>query len=168
MGELVTYRNLFITWFFAGVWHGAAYHYIAWGLWQGIMIGIQRGFTRTQVWKTLNEKGGIIYDIFCRVFTMFCLSFGFVLFRAENMNKAMEMIKSMLFINITFSSLNGYENWRYGVLLIICFLASYIFSKRNIETMSTSPYKLAMANTVSILLILFFGFEGTNFLYFQF
>ena len=99
---------------------------------------------------------------------MFCLSFGFVLFRAENMNKAMEIIKSMLFINITFSSINGYENWRYGVLLIICFLASYIFSKRNIETMSTSPYKLAMANTVSTLLILFFGFEGTNFLYFQF
>jgi D-alanyl-lipoteichoic acid acyltransferase DltB (MBOAT superfamily) len=28
LGELVTYRNLFITWFFAGVWHGAAYHYI--------------------------------------------------------------------------------------------------------------------------------------------
>jgi D-alanyl-lipoteichoic acid acyltransferase DltB (MBOAT superfamily) len=168
LGELVTYRNLFITWFFAGVWHGAAYHYIAWGLWQGIMIGIQRGFTRTRVWKTLNEKGGFIYDLFCRVFTMFCLSFGFVLFRAENMKKAMEMIKSMLFINIPFSSINDYENWRYGVLLIICFLASYIFSKRNIETMSTSPYKLAMSNTVSILLILFFGFEGTNFLYFQF
>ncbi len=27
---LFTYRNIFITWLFGGVWHGAAYHYVAW------------------------------------------------------------------------------------------------------------------------------------------
>jgi alginate O-acetyltransferase complex protein AlgI len=167
-GEWITYRNLFITWFFAGVWHGAAYHYIAWGVWQGVMIGIHRIYTKTNLWKVVNERGGIFYDVFCRIFTMFCLSFGFVMFRAEDMKKAITIIRSMLFINTSWSSIQDYENWRYGVLLIICFTVSYIFSKRNIESMSPTPYKLVMANTVSIFLILFFGFEGTNFLYFQF
>ena len=167
-GEHITYRNLFITWFFAGVWHGAAYHYIAWGLWQGIMIGIHRVYSRSQVCKLLNENGGNFYDISCRIFTMFCLSFGFVMFRAENMAKVKEIISSMILFNYTEGSITTYSNWRYGVLLIICFTASTIFSKRNIESMSSSPFKLMMANTVSIFLLLFFGFESTNFLYFQF
>ncbi|NBU97371.1 MAG: MBOAT family protein, partial [Spirochaetia bacterium] len=167
-GELITYRNLFITWFFAGVWHGAAYHYIAWGLWQGVMIGIHRFYSKTRISKILNENGGNFYDIFCRVFTMFCLSFGFTMFRAENMVKVREIISSMLFLNLNEGSIFDYSNWRYGVLLFICFTASTIFSKRNIESMSSSPFKLMMANTVSIFLLLFFGFESTNFLYFQF
>ena len=167
-GELTTYRNLFITWFFAGVWHGAAYHFIAWGLWQGVMIAIHRVYSKTEICSKLNASGGKVYDLFCRIFTMFCLSFGFVMFRAETMKKILEIIKSMLFFNHSFFDIRTYSNWRYGVMLFICYSASYIFSKRNIESMSPHPYKLAMANTVSIFLILFFGFESTNFLYFQF
>ena len=29
-GNYITYQNIFITWLFGGIWHGADYHYIAW------------------------------------------------------------------------------------------------------------------------------------------
>lgn len=167
-GEFKTYRNLFITWFFAGVWHGAAYHYIAWGLWQGVMIGIHRIYSKLSIHSLINEKGGWFYDVFSRIITMYFLGFGFVMFRAETMTKAWEMIQEMLFLSKPISSIQTYSNWRYGLLLILCFTASHIFSKRNVESMENSPNKMILANVFSILIILIFGFESSNFLYFQF
>ncbi|HMZ59871.1 MAG TPA: MBOAT family O-acyltransferase [Leptospiraceae bacterium] len=169
-GELRTYRNLFITWFFAGVWHGAAYHFISWGVWQGIMITAQRLFNRTKFSEMLNKKGGMIYDIFCRILTMFCLSFGFAMFRAKTMTDVWAMHKAMLFIDRPFTVDMTYRNMEYGILLFICFTASYIFSKRNLEYMQEKGgMKLVITNTVAILLILFFGItEAQGFLYFDF
>jgi alginate O-acetyltransferase complex protein AlgI len=167
-GEFKTYRNLFITWFFAGVWHGAAYHYICWGLWQGIMITIHRVYSKTKIWSYFQSLNSKSYDFFARVITMYSLGFGFVMFRAETLQKAYEMILTMLFISKPISSISSYSNWNYGVLLIICFITSTIFSKRPIESMGDSKLKMTLANITSILLLLWFGFESTNFLYFQF
>ncbi|MBE7413546.1 MAG: MBOAT family protein [Leptospiraceae bacterium] len=165
---LFTYRNIFITWLFGGVWHGAAYHYIAWGVWQGIMITIHREYSKTKLREFFHSKGGLIYNIFSRFLTMYCLGFGFVMFRAETMTKAWEMIQSMLFLK-NISQIKRYANWEYGVLLIICFFASSFFSKRNIEFMATSKNKLTYLNIAAIFLLLIFGVtESQNFLYFAF
>ncbi len=168
-GELKTYRNLFITWFFAGVWHGAAYHFIAWGIWQAIMLGIYREYSKTFLHKYLNEKGGLAYDVFSRIFTKYCLGFGFVMFRAQTMQDAWNMIQSMLFIKGKLE-INSYQNWDYGLLLVICYVGSYIFSKQDIERVAqTKPNQLIYFNTLCAFLLLFFGItESQNFLYFAF
>lgn len=118
----------------------------------------------------LNKKGGMIYDIFCRILTMFCLSFGFAMFRAKTMTDVWAMHKAMLFIDRPFTVDMTYRNMEYGILLFICFTASYIFSKRNLEYMQEKGgMKLVITNTVAILLILFFGItEAQGFLYFDF
>lgn len=168
----VTYRNIFITWLFGGVWHGADYHYIAWGLWQAVMLSIHRIYSTTNLRNFLNAKGGIIYKGFASVFTIFCLAFGFVMFRAQTtptgtaMQHTIGMIKSMLFLTENSRSLEGYSNYDYGILLVICFIASYIFSKRNLETIGN---KLLFANIVAVFLILIFGVtESQTFMYFVF
>ncbi|MDX1959399.1 MAG: MBOAT family O-acyltransferase [Leptospiraceae bacterium] len=171
-GQWKTYRNLFITWFFAGVWHGAAYHFISWGVWQGVMITVQRLFKTTKISVILNEKGGFVYDLFCRVFTMFCLSFGFVMFRSETMKDCFAMHKIMLFQSkISFLDEKGdllYRNIEFGILLFICFFASYFFSKRNLETMHEKRNLLMITNITAIFLILIFGAEPSTFMYFAF
>lgn len=168
-GELKTYRNLFLTWTFAGIWHGAAYHFLGWGIWQGIMLAIHREYSKTKFHKWVNENGGSLYNLFSRVFTMFCLGFGFVMFRAQTMQDAWSMIQTMLFFGTSQPSLR-YQNWDYGLLLAICFTTSYYFSKRNLEVMaSEGGNKLLYANIASIFLLLFFGVtESQNFLYFAF
>ncbi|MBM9576155.1 MBOAT family protein [Leptospira sp. 201903070] len=166
----LTYRNIFITWFFAGVWHGAAYHYIGWGLWQGIMILVNREYGRTKVAAFLNEKGGRIYDIAARVFTMFCLTFGFIMFRAETMEKAIPMMKALVFwVPGGFSSVKGYTNYTYGLLLIVCFAASYLFAKNNIEKIVESRWKFILFFLANVFMLLIFGItESQSFLYFAF
>ncbi|MCB1175998.1 MAG: MBOAT family protein, partial [Leptospiraceae bacterium] len=158
----------YITWFFAGAWHGAAYHYIGWGLWQGIMLAIHREYSKTPIYTWINEKGGRAYDIFSRVFTMFGLGFGFVMFRATTMTQAWEMIQRMLFFHG--AKIDRFINLDYFGLLVICYIASYFFSKRNLEYYAAEkPQKLMYANLASVLLLLFFGVtESQNFLYFAF
>ncbi|WP_411821354.1 MBOAT family O-acyltransferase [Leptospira sp. 'Mane'] len=163
-------RNIMITWLFAGLWHGAAYHYVAWGVWQGVMLLGHKFYSGTTAAAALNEKGGKTYDLFARVFTMFCLSFGFIMFRAESMEKAISMMKSLVFIRSAEQPLWRWDNYHYGILILICFIASYVFSKRQIPSiLKGNPFKFTAFVIVNIYLLLLFGVtESQNFLYFQF
>tara|TARA_R110002110_G_scaffold168566_7_gene370107 strand:+ start:4107 stop:5558 length:1452 start_codon:yes stop_codon:yes gene_type:complete len=42
LGEAKTYRNLFLTMFLGGIWHGAAWTFIFWGVFHGTMLGVER------------------------------------------------------------------------------------------------------------------------------
>ncbi len=168
---LMTYRNLYITWLFAGLWHGASYHYIAWGIWQAIMLTAFREYSKTRFADWINQKGGIFYDIACRVFTKFCLAFGFAMFRAETMEKAWEIILSMLFLGDGSRTIDTYDNYQYGLVLIICYIVSYLFSTRKVEWVVSHEkgYIFTVFLLVNIFLILIFGVtESQNFLYFAF
>ena len=86
------YANMLLIWVLTGIWHGPAYHYIAWGVLQFVMIAIHRMYSGTAAASWLNEHGGRSYDIAARVVTMFFLCFGFIYFRAPDMDTAHLMI----------------------------------------------------------------------------
>lgn len=168
VSELMQYRNLFITWLFAGVWHGAAYHYICWGVWQGVMLLVHREYSMTSFSRFMNERGGKAYDIFSRVFTKFWLAFGFIMFRAEDMPKAWDMMKSLVFLT-DHSRKMTFTNYQYGILLIICYIAAYIFHKNKVEKVALNGNGFAYIFLVTTFLLLVFGVtESQNFLYFAF
>lgn len=170
----LTYRNLYITWLFAGLWHGAAYHYVAWGIWQAIMLTVFREYARTRFAEWINGQKGLlgkVYDLWARVFTMFCLAFGFAMFRAETLEKAWEIMKSMVFLGSGPKAIEGYQNYHFGFVLLVCFIASYVFSSRKVGwvTSHKKPWVFPLFIVVNILLIMIFGVtESQNFLYFAF
>jgi alginate O-acetyltransferase complex protein AlgI len=45
------YRNLFIVWFLTGLWHGASWNFILWGLYFGVLIGFERIYLNKQLQK---------------------------------------------------------------------------------------------------------------------
>ncbi len=47
-GDINTYRNLFITMFLGGLWHGAAWNFVVWGVYHGIILMIYRPFREKQ------------------------------------------------------------------------------------------------------------------------
>ena len=86
-----TVRNLFIVWLLTGLWHGANWTFIVWGILNGALIIIERVL---HVPKRLAEGSAmprIIYAVFIRVFH--CVQFA--VFRSTSLGNAWLYLKTM-------------------------------------------------------------------------
>ncbi|WP_407712693.1 MBOAT family O-acyltransferase [Clostridium sporogenes] len=87
-----TYLNLFIVFFTTGLWHGSSWNFIAWGIWNGIFIIIE---------KIINKKRWYIKipSFIKTTITMFIVILGWVLFRANGLMDAINYLLIMFGIN---------------------------------------------------------------------
>lgn len=90
-GKWKTYRNLLIVFFATGIWHGASWNFIVWGLYYGIFLILERGIFG----KILEKTPKIIQ----RIYALIVILIGWVFFRADNLSQALEYIKSMFSFN---------------------------------------------------------------------
>ncbi len=79
--------NLFIVWFLTGVWHGANWTFIVWGLMYFVLITAEK---LTDFENKLKKCGWLKY-----IYTIMFVLFGWVLFRTQNLTAAMEYFKAM-------------------------------------------------------------------------
>ena len=77
-----TCRNLFLVFFCTGLWHGAAWTFVAWGLIHGTLVILER----------LNLVPLIKNKITGTVYTLFFVTMAFVVFRADSLSQAWEMV----------------------------------------------------------------------------
>ena len=82
--------NLFVVWFLTGVWHGASWNFIFWGLMYFVILTFEKLSGYPKNFRRSWQKG--LYQ----VFTLLCVVIGWVFFRAENMTAAVGFCKSML------------------------------------------------------------------------
>lgn len=93
-GKRKTLRNLLIVFLISGVWHGAGWTFIIWGLLHGVGIVIQRIFRN---FKKINTKMSWLI-------TIIYINITWVFFRAENLQQACKFIYKMF--NIFHSNIN--------------------------------------------------------------
>lgn len=166
--RLLVHRNIMITFVFGGLWHGAAYHFLAWGLWHSTMLSVEREYSATDLSKWLNQKGGILYDLFCRIFTMICLGAGLPFFRSETMRDAWSMLGKMFFVSPNSYS-QSFQNLNYFKLVVICFVTGYVFEKFQLKRIVVSTALFTLFILGNFFLLLSFGVrEAKNFIYFAF
>jgi D-alanyl-lipoteichoic acid acyltransferase DltB (MBOAT superfamily) len=181
VGRVRTYLNILAVWLFAGIWHGPAYHFIAWGLWQWVMISAHRVFSGSAAHRWINRRGGIPYDLFSRVITIFCLIFGFIWFRAETLTIATRMQGMLFGISDLPAIIAGRSpsaapisvpvHTPYIALLALLFLYDYVMKRFQIEYFleDRNRNKLVGLLTGMIAAILILSSpESSDFLYFQF
>lgn len=76
--------NLFVVWCLTGIWHGAEFTFWIWGLYYFVLLQIERTFDLAK--KAADAKG--IKLVFFRLVTLVLVVFGWVFFRAENLQAA--------------------------------------------------------------------------------
>jgi D-alanyl-lipoteichoic acid acyltransferase DltB (MBOAT superfamily) len=86
-GKARTYRNLLITMLLAGLWHGAAWNFVLWGLLHGIYLAAHRMFLKGGKVQVLPPSGLIrrTADFFRMVFTFHLVAVSWVLFRSNDL-----------------------------------------------------------------------------------
>ena len=110
-------RNIFVVWILTGLWHGAEWTFILWGLCNFVFILCERLF---------NFEKWNMHNLFKHIYALSIIVIGWVMFRASNLEQAFIYIKNMFGLNS-----NGLLSTRalmfvreYGVF----FIAGIIFS----------------------------------------
>lgn len=116
-GNFKTYRNLFITWALTGLWHGASWNFILWGLFFGVLIIIERlGFGK--ILEKLPSAVSMLY-------TFVMVLFGWVLFDTDTLSDAGRYYAAMF--GAGGSLVDSYARYTIAsnaVMLVLCILIS--------------------------------------------
>ena len=113
-GKFRKYFNIFVVWFLTGLWHGASWNFILWGLYFGTILVIEKKF-----FLKFFEKHKIIGNIVTNILVVI----GFVFFYNEK-NILDIFIKMFTGRGISFTNVStNYYLLNYFVLLIISFIA---------------------------------------------
>lgn len=166
---------LFCVWFFTGLWHGAAVHYVVWGLYYAVILIV--GVFMANNFKKWKKKLGIPKDskwfkVFCIIRTLIIVTFGELIFRANSMADVGYILKkiasdfSLSVASVSNSILPFTEDntaISYGAVAIICALAMFItelFAYNGKDTFKKHKYLNAFILIVVTLLFGVFGESG--------
>ena len=84
-----TYVNLFVVFLLTGLWHGASWSFVVWGVWNGVFII----FEKITGWHKDTED--IFVAMIKHIYTIFVFVLGWVIFRSEDLSYAVVYIKNM-------------------------------------------------------------------------
>jgi len=90
-GHLQTARNLFLVFFLCGLWHGASWNFVIWGLLHGAFLSLER----TRFGSLLETLPKLIQHLYLLLVVMFL----WVPFRADSLQLSLSIWKGLLFLN---------------------------------------------------------------------
>ena len=95
-GRVRRHLNLGLTMLLGGLWHGAAWTFVAWGAWHGVLLVLNhlwRGFVERFGWSRIATAAPM--RLFGWALTFFLVMLGWVLFRSEGFDTAGRMLGAM-------------------------------------------------------------------------
>lgn len=150
----ITRRNLLITFFASGLWHGANWTFIIWGLCHGFLLVIEKN-----IQCRLNK-------FFSWIFTISMVTFLWILFRSETLNDFFQYINLLFTTKIKFPEY-GFQIFIYG---FVFFIVEFILFKFKDPRQTWLASNFLENNLLAIMLVIIYGTigENQNFIYFQF
>ena len=110
-------RNIFIVWLLTGLWHGASWNFIFWGLFYGVLLFIEKTLFKKKLQK--------IPAPFCYIYTMFFVILGWALFYFTDLNALWTFIKSAFGVGTALYDLTAVSTFCTNAWLIaVCVIAS--------------------------------------------
>lgn len=98
-GKWRTAANKFLVFSLCGLWHGAGFTFLIWGMWHGLLSALESlRILDVERWRE-NPAG----RVFSHVYLMLAVCLGFVMFRAESAAEGLRMLSAM-FTGFSFSA----------------------------------------------------------------
>jgi D-alanyl-lipoteichoic acid acyltransferase DltB (MBOAT superfamily) len=171
-GTAKTYRNLMLTMLLGGLWHGAAWTFVAWGAFHGALLCAYRALEKP--FLRLVGKPGVVSRV-VGMFVFFQLTaVGWLLFRAESLPRAWAMFSSLWRTSFAhplkqLAKLDAFPIASLWVLLLVAVqLAPYLRNDAWLFWRLPSPVRGLVYATGLVIFILAGVGGGAEFIYFQF
>ena len=149
VGKLKWLRNILIVWILTGLWHGAAWNFILWGLLYGVLLMIEK----LGLLKILEK----IPAFLSRIYVMFVVMIGFVIFSVSGMPQIKEYIGGLFGIGVDkiINKESIYYLLNYASILIIAIIASTPIIKNIILKLKKKvPKAINILEPITLLLLL--------------
>lgn len=167
VSKIKWFRNILIVWMLTGLWHGAAWNFIIWGLYFGILLIIEKLFLGKYLEK--------LPKILSRIYVLLLVMISFIIFNGEGINQIMQNIGGLVGIgNIPIISQESLYYFKsYFVVIIIGIIGATPILK-NIANTNKAQKIMNILEPVFLLLILLVStsyiVDGSfnPFLYFRF
>lgn len=170
-GTILLVRNVFIVWALTGIWHGANWTFVIWGLMFGIMLIIEKLFLTKHLEKTPS--------ILQRIYVLFTVMISFIIFNANSIGEAWNNIIGLFGANgeSLINASTVYYLKSYLVVLVIAIIGSTPLLKNIIEKLKTKTNANKIINllepiAMTSILIIVTAYLVDNsynpFLYFRF
>ena len=173
-GTLMTYRNLAITMFLGGLWHGAAMTFVVWGVYQGFILIIHR--LAKPVFMQLDKISKLItrpgWECVKIIFFFHVVIIGWLFFRAQYVTDALSMMHAVFFNFKIEPGLDIAKNLQLfiGFTWLLVLVQWFQYKRDDLMVIYRAhPILKTVFYSVTALLIIIFGAMGGNeFIYFQF
>ncbi len=170
-GKLKTVRNLSIVFLLTGIWHGASWNFVIWGIWNGFFIVVEK-LLNIKEFEHTSWGVKVIQHVYC----ILIFVIGWVIFRAENMTYAIHYLMNMFGILEIYTDKITYKLPYYiDTYEVIIFVSAFLCATPIFGKMLEVKNKIKMAMINLWLLLLFLTSAATiasstynPFIYFRF
>ena len=140
-------RNFFVVWLLTGLWHGANWNFILWGLFYAIILLFEKRFL-----KTILEK---IPRVLAWAYTFLIVNIGWLLFRVNNLNDLKYILSSIVSSKVTLAQFLG-ENFSivsYLFFVLVGIVFMFPFVRNIVRRLSSNDF---VAYVIDLILVLLF------------
>jgi alginate O-acetyltransferase complex protein AlgI len=168
----MTNRNLLITMTLGGLWHGASWTFVVWGLLHGLLLIIHRSFRefcapRPHLNKLLQSPPGTLFRM---ALTFLSVCIGWIIFRTPTFSDALAMLRRMFGPRLIGAPapLDPHSLWVIVSVMALCHLLAYRHFWNKMSARLPAPmFGFGYAMVLTLILVLAPS-SGKSFIYFQF
>ncbi|MGH9884046.1 MAG: MBOAT family O-acyltransferase [bacterium] len=159
-----------------GLWHGAAWTFVGWGVWHGLLLVLGQGPLKTLFAGRTSATTSSLRAAFAGAMTFVLVQAGWILFRARTLTQAGDIVASILSLRGGFTP----AILRVNGLMIVAFLFALLLGAQTVKLL-TLRYANAgripslairvlapVIYTAMLIAVIIFDQEARAFVYFQF
>ncbi len=157
VNKLRLIMNLFIVWTLTGLWHGAEWNFVVWGLFFFVFLSLEKLLLGAFLGKS---------KVLDRIYTLFFIIISFVIFSGNNITESFVRIGGLFGAgNIPFASLEGlYQLRNYGFVLLLALVGATPLPKMAVAYLSKKRTGKAAVDILEIPVLLAILIAVTAFL----
>ena len=174
-GSKFTYANLMIVMFLGGLWHGASWNFIIWGVLHGSYLAVHKilvnkfpSLANNLFFKT---RSGKILSIFI---TQYFVFLAWIAFRVQNIEYLTYSLQKYVLLDFQYvQTLEIISTHKISIGIMILFIISHyiIFKKDNLKSKIANlplPFWMIFLFSVSLSILLLYDGNPEDFIYFKF